>query len=104
MLGQDSVPSVLGPLAGSIAGIKSFMQGVISQKPWLIDPLSPRKAWDEDGYQLADHGNGKDLVFGIMQHDEHILPHPPVLRALEITKKALEKAGHKGNSVFLKFI
>jgi amidase len=72
------------------------MQAVIAEKPWLKDPLSVRKKWDEDEYKLIDHGGGKQLCFGILWNNGEIVPHPPVNRALEITKQALITAGHKG--------
>lgn len=97
MEGQDSVPSVLGPISRSLSGIKAFIQAVASSKPWELDPLAIRKAWDEDGYQLRDHGGDpKGLVFAILWDNGHVVPHPPIKRGLEETKKALEKAGHKG--------
>lgn len=96
MEGQDSVPSVLGPLSSSLSGIKAFMQAIIAGSPWTKDPLAVRKAWDEEAYQLTEHGNGKDLVFAIMWDDGIIVPHPPITRGLEMTRKALLKAGHKG--------
>jgi amidase len=74
------------------------MKAVTNAKPWLKDPLAVRKKWDEDEYNLADHGSGKDLCFAIMWDDGVVVPHPPVRRSLEITKAALEKAGHKGFS------
>ncbi|KAG1747918.1 general amidase [Suillus paluster] len=85
--GQDSVPSVFGPMTNSLSGVKVFMKAVVNAKPWLKDPLAVRKKWDEDEYNLADHGYGKDLCFGIMWDDG--------VRSLEITKAALQKAGHK---------
>lgn len=96
MEGQDSVPSVLGPLSTSLTGVKSFMKAVIHGRPWTKDPLAVRKAWDEDAYQLSEHGGGKDLVFGIMWNDGSTIPHPPIIRGLEETKAALIAAGHKG--------
>ncbi|PPQ73618.1 hypothetical protein CVT26_010526 [Gymnopilus dilepis] len=93
--GQDSILSSLGPLSSSLSGIKAFLKSVASQKPWLKDPLAINKPWNEDEYQLADHGNGKRLCFAIMWHDEFILPQPPVTRALEATKQALLAAGHQ---------
>ncbi|PPQ91994.1 hypothetical protein CVT25_004650 [Psilocybe cyanescens] len=96
MEGQDSVPSVLGPLTTSLEGAKRFMKAVVGQTPWLKDPLVVRKPWSEDEYHLSDHGgDGKSLVFGILWHDEVVLPHPPVIRALEHTKQALIDAGHQ---------
>lgn len=96
MLGQDSVPSVFGPLSNSMSGIKAFMQAVISQQPWLKDPLAVRKKWDDEAYALSEHGRGKQLCFAIMWNDGLVVPHPPVIRALEMTKAALLAAGHKG--------
>lgn len=96
MYGQDSIPSVLGPLSNSLNGVKIFMQAVIGQKPWLKDPLAVRKKWDNDGYALEEHGKGKGLCFAIMWDDGIIVPHPPIIRALQMTKEALLAAGHKG--------
>jgi len=95
MEGQDSVPSVLGPLSNDLAGIKHFMKAVIDAKPWLKDPLVVRKRWSEEEYNLIDHGYGKNLCFAILWDDGDMVPHPPILRGLETAKKALEAAGHR---------
>ncbi|PSS37707.1 hypothetical protein PHLCEN_2v400 [Hermanssonia centrifuga] len=95
MEGQDSVLSVLGPLSNSLSGIKTFMQAVISAEPWLKDSLARRKKWDNDEYALVEHGSGKQLCFAIMWNDGQVIPHPPIIRALEMTKAALLAAGHK---------
>lgn len=72
------------------------MKAVIDARPWLKDPLAIRKPWSDDDYNLAEHGFGKNLVFGIMWDDGLIMPHPPITRGLEIVKKALTDAGHQG--------
>ena len=87
---------MLGPLSGSLSGIKVFLKSVIAQKPWLRDPLVFRKKWDEDEYQLVDHGGGKRMCFAIIWDDGNVVPHPPIIRGLEITKNALIAAGHNG--------
>ncbi|KAH9027227.1 general amidase [Lactarius pseudohatsudake] len=92
--GQDSLPSVLGPISIDLGGIKLFMQAVIGQMPWLKDPLSMRKHWDGDGYRLVEHGGGKKLTFGILWNDGLVVPHPPIIRALEMTRVVLIAAGH----------
>ena len=94
--GQDSFPSVLGPLSTDIHGIKLFMQAVMGQRPWLKDPLVLRKQWDEDEYRLVEHGGGKKLTFGILWNDDVVIPLPPIIRALEMTKEAIIAAGHDG--------
>lgn len=108
MEGQDSIPSVLGPISGSLSGVKAFMKTVITGQPWLKDALAVRKRWDEDEYNLIEHGSGKQLCFGILWDDGAIVPHPPIIRGLEETKAALLAAGHKGllNYItgFLRFV
>ena len=94
--GQDSVLSVLGPMCNSLTGVKAFMQAVISQRPWSKDPLAVRKSWDEAAYGLTEHGGGTKLCYAIMWNDGVTVPHPPIIRGLEITRKALIAAGHKG--------
>ncbi|KAG2122712.1 general amidase [Suillus cothurnatus] len=97
--GQDSVQSMFGPMTNSVDGVKAFMKAVVNAKPWLKDPLAVRTKWQEDEYNLADHGSGKDLCFAIMWDDGVVVPHPPIRRSLEMTKAALEKAGHKDFSL-----
>lgn len=96
MEGQDSILSVLGPLSNSLGGLKTLVKAVASAKPWLKDPLARRKKWDDDEYALVDHNNGNGLCFAILWNDGHVVPHPPVTRALEMTKAALLAAGHQG--------
>ena len=71
----------------------------MNSTPWDRDPLVVRKPWDERAYTLEDHGcRGGRLCFAIMWDNGIIKPSPPVSRALEMTKSALERAGHKGLS------
>ncbi|KAF8898954.1 general amidase [Infundibulicybe gibba] len=95
MEGQESVLSVLGPLCNSLSGVKSFIQGVVGGKPWLKDPVVIKKPWNEEEYKLVDHGHGTTLCFGILWDDGMVVPHPPIIRGLETTKRALIAAGHK---------
>lgn len=95
MEGQDSLPSVLGPMSNSLAGIKTFVRAVVVAQPWLKDPLAVRKPWSEEEYALVEHGGGKGLCFAVMWDDGIVRPHPPVIRGLEATKKALLLAGHR---------
>lgn len=96
MEGQDSIPSVLGPISISLSGVKAFTKAVIDLKPWTKDPLAVRKAWDEDAYQLVEHNRGRELVFAILWDNGHVVPTPPIIRGLEEAKAALIAAGHRG--------
>ena len=72
------------------------MQVILSARPWRIDPNVINKPWDADGYALKHYDGGRKLCFGIVWDDGVIKPHPPVLRALQTAKSALESAGHSG--------
>ncbi|KAK0500608.1 general amidase [Armillaria luteobubalina] len=95
MEGQDSIMSVLGPMSNSLSGLKHLMKAVVDAKSWYRDALVIPKAWSEEEYELINHGNGKSLCFGILWDDRSVVPNPPIIRGLEVTKKALLAAGHK---------
>ncbi|KAG5638584.1 hypothetical protein H0H81_011804 [Sphagnurus paluster] len=94
--GQESISSVLGPMANSMSGIKIFTKAIIDAKPWTRDPLALRKPWSEQDYALVEHGGGRRMCFAMMWDNGVVRPHPPLWRAMRITKMALEAAGHKG--------
>ncbi|KAF9261689.1 general amidase [Marasmius fiardii PR-910] len=94
--GQESISSVLGPMTNDISGLKVFVKAIIDSQPWNKDPLVVRKEWSEKEYQLAFHGGGNSpLCFAIMWDNGVVKPHPPLRRAMMMTKEALEAAGHK---------
>ncbi|KAF8577001.1 general amidase [Ramaria rubella] len=95
MEGQESITSSMGPISSSLAGVKLFTKCIIDARPWKKDPCVLRMPWSESGYELADHGHGSQLCFGLLWDDGYTVPHPPIRRALEITMKAVLKAGHK---------
>jgi amidase len=99
MEGQESIPSVLGPISSSMSGVKAFFKAVLDSAPWTTDPMALRLPWNEEMYSLKEHNNGLELVFGILWHDEYIQPHPPITRALRRVKDALVAAGHKGVNI-----
>lgn len=102
LLGQESISSVLGPMANSLSGVEVFMKAIIGAKPWNLDPLVIRKPWDGEEYGLAEHGGDsqeKKLAFAIMWDNGVVRPHPPLVRAMKMTKAALEASGHTGQPV-----
>ncbi|KAF9235544.1 amidase signature domain-containing protein [Melanogaster broomeanus] len=88
LMGQESISSVLGPMATSISSLKLFTKAIVDARPWDRDPLAIRKVWNEGEYQLVEHGGGKEMCFA-----NH--PHPPLIRAMKIVKHALEREGHQ---------
>ncbi|OJT12867.1 Acetamidase [Trametes pubescens] len=94
MEGQETISSVLGPMTNSLEGVKIFTKAIIDARPWRKDPLAVRKEWSVREYALGDHGEGGKMCFAVMWDDGLVKPHPPLVRAMEVAKKALQAAGH----------
>lgn len=89
--GQNSILSVVGPIATSPGALKLLTKSLLSTKPWLHDPLVHELPWRAEQEQLD---TGK-LSFGVLKHDGTVTPTPPVRRAIDIVAKTLEKLGHE---------
>lgn len=85
---------------GDVTSLRTLVQAVLADEPWLHDPLVAEMPWRGDVYEAvkADArggGNGKkQLVIGIAPTDGLVTPQPPVLRAIETVATVLRKAGH----------
>lgn len=99
MDGQNTILSVVGPLATSVGALRLVIKSILSQQPWLHDPLVAEIPWrDEHEKAVLDiaRGNtGGQLAFAVFKDDEVIQCQPPVRRAIDIVVKTVEKLGHK---------
>lgn len=97
--GQNSMLSVVGPIATSVGALRLMMKSILSQEPWLHDPLVAEIPWRDAQEQavldLVKSSGDSQLSFGVMYLDGEIHPQPPVHRAIEIVVKTIEKLGHK---------
>ncbi|KAF8597330.1 general amidase [Ceratobasidium sp. AG-I] len=94
--GQETIMSVLGPMANSISGLKIFTKAVIDACPWTRDPLCIRKVWDEEAYELVEQGGrGGKKCFATLYDNGLVRPNPPMFRAMNMVRKALEAAGQE---------
>ena len=93
MDGQNTVLSVVGPLATNAASLRLVCQALLEQNPWLHDPLVHDIPWRPD--QEAEIKSAKKLCFGLLMTDGVVNPTPPVRRAIETVVKALRSAGHE---------
>ncbi|KAJ3472501.1 hypothetical protein NLG97_g10939 [Lecanicillium saksenae] len=66
------------------------MKAVVSQQPWLHDPLALEIPWREE-----DYVSGKKLCFGILRQDTDVRPHPAILRAVDMVVTAIKALGHE---------
>ena len=91
-----SILSAVGPLSQSVPSLRLVFKSLLSQQPWLHDPLVHEIPWrhseEEAVYELI---KTKNLSFGIMRNDGKVTPHPPVQRAIDMTAKAIEQLGYK---------
>jgi amidase len=99
MDGQNSILSCVGPMATTAAGAKLLVQAVLSQQPWLYDPLVVDMPWrsalETETQELTKATSKGPLVFGVLRTDGAVNPQPPVARAISTLIEALTKAGHK---------
>jgi len=99
MDGQNTILSVVGPLATSVRSLKLVIKSILTQKPWLYDPLVNEIPWRHEQEQaildIIGSKNGGQLAFGIMRDDGRVQGQPPVNRAIDIVVRTIEKLGHK---------
>lgn len=99
MDGQNSILSVVGPIATSIGGLQLIVKSLLSQEPWLHDPLVCELPWRSSEEQaildIVNGSGGGQLAFAVMRHDGAITCQPPVRRAVDLVVHVVEKLGHK---------
>ncbi|EGN91867.1 hypothetical protein SERLA73DRAFT_118072 [Serpula lacrymans var. lacrymans S7.3] len=84
--GQDGILASTGPMCRSARDMRFFLNAVFGARPSLLDPnLIPVPLSNPDLSQ-------RKLRVGIMMHDGVVMPHPPMLRALELVKAKLQAA------------
>lgn len=102
MDGQGSILSVVGPIATSAGSLRLLVKAILSQQPWLHDPLVNEIPWRDSHEQeitsvvrsgTAD--GSQKLCFGVMATDGIVTPSPPIRRAIDTVVKALRAQGHE---------
>ncbi|RDI80374.1 hypothetical protein Vi05172_g9557 [Venturia inaequalis] len=93
MDGQNTILSVVGPLATTVGALRLVTKGLLSTEPWSHDPLVVEMPWRAEQEKLPEK-----LVFGVIRHDGVVGVTPPIKRALEMTISALKKQGHEASS------
>lgn len=92
--GNDFVPAVNGPMARELDTVRLYCQSVLSDQVrlWERDPKCLPIPWRMNVLQPK----GRKLRVGFVGRDDgYVTCHPPVERALNVTRRALEEAGHE---------
>ncbi|KAM0723815.1 hypothetical protein Q7P37_000805 [Cladosporium fusiforme] len=96
--GQNSILSVVGPLATTPDALKLLTQAILSTSPWLQDPLVHEIPWRPTAEQAISDPHARTqtpLSFAVLRHDGSCAVHPPVARALDMVVSALRSRGHR---------
>lgn len=91
--GQEFILAVNGPMSRSLESIKLYCEAVLSEKvsPWNLDHKCLPIPWRHNILPF-----GKKLRFGLIgKNDSLVHVQPPIERALNMTRAALEAAGHE---------
>ena len=86
--GQETVPSVVGPMTRDLGTLALAMKTVIDGEPWKYDPKCVPISWQK----LEQI---QKMKFGVLYDDGFVAPVPPVSRALQETVDKIEGAGHE---------
>ncbi|RSL60727.1 hypothetical protein CEP54_006581 [Fusarium duplospermum] len=88
MTGQMSIRDSAGPVCHSIDDVRLVTRLLVSNEQARYDTNAVPVPWREITLP-------RKLCFGVMKWDRVVMPQPPVLRAIEHTKRALLAAGHE---------
>ncbi|UNI15540.1 Amidase [Purpureocillium takamizusanense] len=95
MEGQETIHSVCGPMCHTIDDLRLFTTSVLAQLPWQYDakviPMPWRPAEEESIRRKVASGG---LTLGFYSCDGNVLPHPPILRAVDTVVTKAKEAGH----------
>ncbi|RSL74472.1 hypothetical protein CEP51_011554 [Fusarium floridanum] len=89
--GREQIPSVIGPMSTSIAGLEMLMKTVIDTEAWTVDPTIPPVEWRNNVDWLQRPDGSRKLKVGVMWDDGIVTPHPPVRRAMRDTVQKLRE-------------
>lgn len=101
MDGQNTILSVIGPLAPTARSLTFVFKAVLSQQPWLYDPLALELPWRDEIVEetrsliAQDKDGASTLAFGIMHWDGLVRIHPPIARGMKLVEQTLTRLGHK---------
>ena len=78
--GMDAILGAVGPLAPSLKDLSLFCSSVLSPEvaPWTMEAQTMCQPW-----RPISHPPDTRLTIAVMMDDGLVLPHPPILAAME---------------------
>jgi amidase len=89
--GMENIIGCVGPMANSLADLRLFCKVALDANPWDYEPSLIDLPWRDVQVESLP----KKLRIGVLWHDEEVMPHPPIQRALKDTVRKLIAAGHE---------
>jgi amidase len=93
MEGQNTIPSVVGPMATSAEAIELFTKTIVDARPSTFDPSCVPLPWNQSIVDATS--SSRKLRIGLLEWDDICLPQPPIRNALQKVINALQAAGHE---------
>ncbi|KAK6365144.1 hypothetical protein LTS17_011622 [Exophiala oligosperma] len=87
--GGRAIQAAIGPMCHSIRDTELICQIATAAKPWTQDPQVVQKEW------IARPAIPQRLTIGLLKFDHVVMPHPPILRALDTAARKLKEQGHE---------
>ncbi|XP_057166658.1 vitamin D3 hydroxylase-associated protein-like isoform X1 [Ursus arctos] len=88
--GQKTVTTVAGPMARDVESLVLCMRALLSEDIHRLDPTVPFMPFREEVYS-----NNQPLRIGYCESDGFTQPTPSMARAMRLTSRLLQEAGHQ---------
>ncbi|KAH0608793.1 uncharacterized protein H6S33_001021 [Morchella sextelata] len=86
--GLRAINMVNGPMAAELESVRMYCKAVVGAEPWRYDPGCVPIQWREGQMPV-----GRKLRVGVLRNDGVVRCQPPVERAVDTVRKALEDSG-----------
>ncbi|KAK5172025.1 uncharacterized protein LTR77_003662 [Saxophila tyrrhenica] len=99
--GMPTASGSIGLISNDLGGVSRVFQALLSSEPWGLSDVDvlelPWRQEKLDAIRRRKSRNGSSgrLVFGVVECDAHVTPHPPVAKAIATTIQALERYGYE---------
>jgi amidase len=87
--GARGIAATVGPMCHSIRDMNLICKVVSDAELWREDPATIKKDW------VPPSSLPQRLTIGVMRFDGVVMPHPPVLRAIDEAVEKLKATGHE---------